>query len=61
MEAGLCGWISKNWANCKDDGHTNVNINKVAYKNDPFIFSQFVRRVFYIDHTRIENWHVVMH
>lgn len=55
-----CQWVSKNEVNCKYNGHTTVNLKKVAYKNDPFVFSQLVHQVFHIANTRNKSRHVVM-
>jgi len=55
-----CQWVAKNQVRPDDDGHTTVNLNTVAYKNDPFIPANLVHQVYYIVDPKNKRRHVVM-
>jgi hypothetical protein len=55
-----CHWVQKNQVNPNDNGHTTVNLNRVAYKNEQFIPANLFHQVFYIVDPSNKNIHVVM-
>lgn len=55
-----CRWVRKNQVNPNDFGHTTVNLDRVAYKDEEFIPANLVHQVFYIIDPRNKKRHVVM-
>jgi hypothetical protein len=41
-------------------GFTTVNLEKVGYKEEPFVLAVQVFQVFYVPDTRNKKWHVVL-
>jgi hypothetical protein len=56
----LCRWVQKNQVNPNDNGHTTINLDHVAYKDNAFIPANLVHQVFYIVDPRNKNTHVFM-
>ena len=46
--------------NPEENGHTTVNLDRVAHKNDQFIPANLVHQVFYIVDPKNKKKHVVM-
>ena len=44
-----------------DVGFTLVDLNKLAYQNDPFIMIEQAKQVFYVDDPCDQRWLVVLH
>ena len=55
-----CRWVSKHHVNPNDSGHTTVNLDRVGYKDEPFIPANLVHQVFYIKDLKNKKRHVVM-
>jgi len=56
-----CKWVDNNTEVHVDElGFTLVDLNKVAYKEDPFIMAYQARQVFYVKDPSNERWSVVL-
>ncbi|KAH1053267.1 hypothetical protein GYH30_022512 [Glycine max] len=57
-----CKWVDSNTGVWTDDvGFTLVDLNKLAYQNDPFIMIEQAKQVFYVDDPCDQRWLVVLH
>jgi len=56
-----CLWVNGNTGVCKDKmGFTLIDLQKVAYNDDPFIMAAQARQVFYVQDPRDSRWSVVL-
>lgn len=55
-----CQWVNKHYVNAKDNGQISVNLDRVAYKDEPFVPANLVHQVFYIVDPKNKKRHVVM-
>ena len=56
-----CNWVDTNKGFKVDDlGYTLVNLNKLAFVNDPFVLGKHVKQVCYIDDPLEKHWSVVL-
>ena len=55
-----CQWVSNHQVNLANSGHITVNLDRVAYKDDPFVPANLVHQVFYIVDPKNKNRHVVL-
>ena len=57
-----CKWVDSNTGVRTDDvGFTLVDLNKLAYQNDPFIMAEQAKQVFYVEDPCDQRWSVVLH
>ena len=55
-----CRWVALVHVKVDEYGKTYVNLDKMAYKKDPFILASQATQVFYVPNTLHKNCHVVM-
>ena len=55
-----CQWVSNSQVNLADSGQITVNLERVAYKYEPFVPANLVHQVFYIVDPKNKNRHVVL-
>jgi len=56
-----CKWVDGNTGVGSDDlGFTLVDLNKIGYKDEPFIMAYQARQVFYVRDPCNERWSVVL-
>lgn len=56
-----CNWVDMNKGVKTDElGYTLVNLNKLAFSNDPFVLGKHVKQVCYIDDPLEKSWSVVL-
>jgi hypothetical protein len=41
-------------------GYVNVDLRAFGYKNEPFVFTNYVEQVFYVPDLAKKNWSMVM-
>ena len=57
-----CKWVDSNMGVRTDDfNFTLVDLNKLAYQNDPFIMTKQAKQVFYVQDPCDERQSVVLH
>ena len=56
-----CKWVdNKNGVRVDESGFILVDLNRVGYKDEPFIFASQAQQVFFVDDLAHDNWSVVL-
>jgi hypothetical protein len=56
-----CHWVQGTKGDMKDlYGFTTINLEKVGYKEEPFVLAVQVSQVFYVLDMRNKKWHMVV-
>jgi hypothetical protein len=57
-----CRWVTNGKRAVSKDkyGYVNVDLRAFGYKNEPFVFTNYVEQVFYVPDLAKKNWSMVM-